>query len=150
MAVAFLVSSTVMIVGSGLLVGIIPFLAGADAEHRSAAFCVAYCGSIAGVFMGSLCLARGNRRLASVALSILGVVFYFAWCAGLKAEISSIYGGPVANRPLLFPLALGALSAVFVVILSTRKTRTANPALQRMPGSASVSKPDVSGPAPLS
>jgi hypothetical protein len=146
--VAFLVSSFIMLVGAGLLVGIIPFLAGAPPETSLAAFAVAYVASLAGVFLGSLCLRGRDRRLASVALMILGLGYYLARSHSLRRELSFEYNGRVSDHPLLWPLAVGALSAVLATILTSRKPRTANPPLERPPDSASVSKSDVSGPAP--
>src|SRR5207244_3025769 len=97
------------------------FLTGSSPERRLS-FGIAYGAALAGVFLGSLCLAGRDRRLASAALLILGVGYYYAWCGRFKTdpELAS-----VGSHPLSLPLVLGGLSAFLLTLFTYRKQRVA-------------------------
>ena len=117
--VAFLVSAFIMLVGSIVFgVGVVPFLAG---SNLFVSCIVGYAAALAGVLLGSLCVGHHDRRLASVALLILGLGYYLAWYDGWKSQAPGIYGGRIASHPLLLPLVLGAASAVLANVLAHRR-----------------------------
>ncbi len=122
--VAFLVSASIMLVASGLLVGWVPFLTDPGPDWQPVrhllTFAIAYGASLAGVFLGSLCLTGRDRRLAAAVLLILGLGYYWACCWVMEADMELAKAG---SRPLLWPLALGGLSATALAFLMHRKPR---------------------------
>jgi hypothetical protein len=148
--VGFVVSAVIMFAGSAFTVGVVPFLSGSDAGRQGICFAIAYTSALAGVLSGSFCLVGRDRRLASVALLVLGLGYYLARNNLLTAELPPVFAQGATRHPLLLTLALGGLSAVIVTVFMSRRGRNANNALQRTPGSAVSSDSDVSGPAPLS
>jgi hypothetical protein len=120
--VAFAVSGFIMFAWAASTVGLVPFVSGSDPERLTTCFAVAYTGALAGVVSGSLCLAGRDRRLASLAILILGVGFYAARNNLFVAELPPAFAEQAARRPLLLPLALGGLSAVLISFLTSRGT----------------------------
>jgi hypothetical protein len=146
--VAFLVSAFIMLVGSIVFgVGVVPFLAG---SNLFVSFVVGYAAALAGVLLGSLCLGHHDRRLASVALLILGLGYYLAWYDGWKSQAPWIYGGRIASHPLLLPLVLGAASAVLATVFAHRRrgnqvaSPNGGPAAQAGDSGATEGPPSVS------
>ena len=102
-----------------------------------------------------LCVALSaaivRRALFAFVLGVLFTACFMGYCM--------YYQGPVEMGGIIHALcggAYGVLTFHFISWLRSRLHHPApspeapNPTLQRMPGSASVSKPDVAGPAPLS
>jgi hypothetical protein len=128
-AIAFVISAFVMFL-AGAFVGIVPFVTGFDPVHKTGYFVIAFAGAFLGVFSGSLCLSGHDRRLSSVALTILGIGFYVARNNLLREELSgSAFAQAAARLPLLLPLAVGGLSAFLVSVLMSRADRKANNAM---------------------
>ena len=100
--VAFMVSVLTMFAGSMVFsVGFIPFLSASNPEQSSICFAIAYTAALAGVLSGSLFLTGRDRRLASVALLIIGLGYYLAQNDALTAELPSVFAQPAARHPLL-------------------------------------------------
>ena len=116
--VAWLVSVSVMLIASGTLVGVVPFLTDSNPERHAVVFAIAYSGSFAGVFAGSL-FGR-DRRLGAVALSLLGLGFYWAYCDRFNRD-PELAG--VASRPLLLALSLGSSTAILLATFAGRNSR---------------------------
>ena len=92
-----------------------------------------------------------RRALFAFVLGVLFTAGFVGYCM--------YYQGPVEMGGIIHALCggvYGVLAFHFIRWLRSRFHHPApspeppNPTLQRMPGSASVSKPDVAGPAPLS
>jgi hypothetical protein len=128
--IAFIVSTFVMFVLAIAFVGLVPFVTDFDPAHRTGYFVIAFAGAFLGVLSGSLWLSGRDRRLASIALTILGVGFYVARNNLLREELSgNAFAQAAARLPLLLPLAFGGLCAFLVSFLMSRGGRKANNAL---------------------
>jgi hypothetical protein len=115
-----------MLILAGAFAGIVPFVTGFDPAYKTTYFVIAFAGAFLGVFSGSLCLSGRDRRLASIALTILGVGFYVARNNLLREELSgSAFAQTAAHLPLLEPLAIGGLCAFLISILMDRKANNA-------------------------
>jgi hypothetical protein len=108
--VAFCVSVIVIVLGVSLRGGgLLLFLTNSDAHGGLAAnFLIAAAASFGGVLAGSAVVWGRDRRLAAIALTLLGLIYYYGWWDSMKGQIE-LAGQP--GFPLMLPLGLGGLCA---------------------------------------
>jgi hypothetical protein len=104
-------------------------------------------------FLGGFPGKPGRERIA---LAVAIVAPGFGVVAGILIDWNrqDIFGGviesPLARGVLFASFAITALCFLLFLCFRHLTGKRSNPSLQRTPDSRSVSKPDASGPAPLS